>query len=75
MTGDDTMPVAPRLSVCTVDGQYIRLRRVDATEVIDLLEELGDPDVETLSFDLDNGRSQVHVSVGKRSSGSTWTGS
>ncbi|TKJ25235.1 hypothetical protein [Blastococcus sp. CCUG 61487] len=62
MSIDDQLPdVAPRVTVCTVDGQYVRLRRTDAQEVFTLLEELGDPDVETLSFDLDAGRSQVHV--------------
>lgn len=62
MSLDGQLPdIAPRVSVCTVDGQYVRLRRTAAGEVMGLLEDLGDPDVETLSFDLDDGRSQVHV--------------
>ena len=62
MRPDDAPPdVAPQVSVCTVDGQYVRLRRTPAADVMALLEELRDPDVETVSFDLDDGRSQVHV--------------
>lgn len=57
----DTPDVAPQVSICTLDGQYVRLRRTPAAEVFGLLEDLRDPDVETLSFDLDDGRSQVHI--------------
>lgn len=58
---DQTPDVAPSVKICTIDGQYVRLRRTAAAGVFELLDSLRDPDVETLSFDLDDGRSQTHV--------------
>lgn len=62
MTGSSDVPeIAPSVKVCTADGQYVRLRRTPTIEVMDLIESIDDVEVELLSFDLDNGRSQVHV--------------
>lgn len=58
---DQTGDAAPHVKVCTVDGSYVRLRRTAAADVMFLLDELRDGDVELLTFDLDDGRSQVHV--------------
>ncbi len=59
-------PSDPQLTVHTLDGSYVRLRTTPADQVISVLESLADvdPDLERVglfSFDLDGGRSQVHV--------------
>jgi hypothetical protein len=49
------------VKVCTLDGQYVRLRRLPAADVMALLDEMTDPDTVLLGLDLDDGRSIVHV--------------
>jgi glutamine synthetase type III len=52
---------APRVTICTIDGQYVRLRNMSAEDVMQLLDAFRDPDYEVLSVDLDNGQTQCHV--------------
>lgn len=53
---------APRLRIHTLDGSFVELANVDAAGVMGLVDDLKDPEGgDILSFDLDEGRSQVHV--------------
>lgn len=46
----------------TLDGSYVRLRNTPAGEVLAIVDALNDADaVGLFSFDLDDGRSQVHI--------------
>lgn len=51
----------PRVLVHTLDGSYVQLASTSADEVMGLIEDLVEGDRDLFSFDLDNGRSQVHV--------------
>lgn len=55
------MTGGPWVRVHTLDGSYVDLARVEAINVADLVEQMRDEDAVLLSFDLDDGRSQVHV--------------
>jgi hypothetical protein len=64
---------APRLRVHTLDGSFVELAQLDAESVLGLVDELngveysdGEPVFVdeprwVFSFDLDDGRSQVHI--------------
>ena len=51
---------APSVKICTVDGQYVRLRSLPAEDVMALVEAYEQADG-VGAYDLDDGRSQVYV--------------
>jgi Ser/Thr protein kinase RdoA (MazF antagonist) len=52
---------APRVRVHTLDGSYLQLSTTSAEDVLEIVAHLDAAYDGVYSFDLDNGRSQVHI--------------